>query len=238
MVETGNDERCSTSALELETLETRLTVESLSLKELLYAMDMPMTTSRLGLCPGKQTCIPCMSAWLTCYRHTIEFACGETFIHRLSHPGHAPTWSRVQCKVPSGASSRQASPRCEPHPSFMVVGILVRDPGLELLSEMEGLQMIKKCNTKLPIWSPRADTDFQGDCAICTIRRVIARLSDVGGQVWSDNEVDVEYSHSRQHRYIPWTNDDNGMLMVAFMSIDSNTVLVSPCSSSIIMGRG
>ncbi|EXM35172.1 hypothetical protein FOTG_01700 [Fusarium oxysporum f. sp. vasinfectum 25433] len=222
LVETGNDERCSTSALELETLETRLTVESLSLKELLYAMDMTMTTSRLGLCPGKQTCIPCMSAWLTCYRHIIESACGEIFIHRLSHPGHAPTWSRVQCKVPSGASSRQASPRCEPHPSFMAVGILVRDPGLELLSEMEGLQMIKKCNTKLPIWSPRADTDFQGDCAICTIRRVIARLSDVGGQ----------------HRYIPWTNDDNGMLIVAFMSIDSNTVLVSPCSSSIIMGRG
>lgn len=81
----------------------------------------------------------------------------------------------------------------------MAVGILVRDPGLELLSELEGLQVIKKCNTKLPIWSPRADTDFQGNCAICITRRVIARPSDVGGQVrsgqaWSDNEVDIQDS--------------------------------------------
>ncbi|EWG39314.1 hypothetical protein FVEG_14998 [Fusarium verticillioides 7600] len=67
---------------------------------------------------------------MTCSRQTYHRVCLRRDLHsssisQVTHPRGREPIAR-QGKVPSGASSRQASPRCEPHPSFTVVGILVR----------------------------------------------------------------------------------------------------------------
>jgi hypothetical protein len=170
---------------------------------------------------------------MTCSRQTYHRVCLRLDLHSSSISPRSPTHV---AKIPLQGKVRYLQvPRVDRPPHAVshtqasrLWGSLLEDPGLELLSEREGLQMIKKCSTdrKLPIWSPRADTDFQGDCAICITRRVVARLSDVGGQVRSGKVCSGKMKSTFKTAYsvhkVPWTNDDGGMIIVAFMSIDSS----------------
>lgn len=93
---------------------------------------------------------------------SISWPC--TYLQHIPKPpqSHSPTWSRVQGKVwVYQVKKLNRPPHASSHTkSFVVAGILATDPGLGASIGDGGVTDDQEGFLKLPLWSPRADTDF------------------------------------------------------------------------------